>query len=167
VKLKDEWLNELMDWLQVVWKRRLGVLLRIWGMIVLDAFKSHLILELTFLVQAMSTSLCCCTWWDALTTTGSRCVQWSCILHGSYVLKMTHKSKIVYSQNCPWKSLKLPIKYMLLYILCNMYVIIIIIIVSCVEAKGFHEAFSATSVRCQPLHLPPRPSFSLCLFQYM
>jgi hypothetical protein len=37
-------------------------------------------------------------------------------------------------------------------------------IVSCVGAKGFHEASLATSVRCQPLHLPPRPSFSLCLF---
>jgi hypothetical protein len=35
----------------------------------------------------------------------------------------------------------------------------------CVGAKGFHEAFPATSVRCKPLHLPPRPSFSLCLIK--
>jgi hypothetical protein len=37
-------------------------------------------------------------------------------------------------------------------------------IISCVGAKGFQEAFPATSVCCQPLHLPPCPSFSLCLF---
>jgi hypothetical protein len=35
--------NELMkDWLSVVWNGRPGVLLREWGMLVLDAFKGHL-----------------------------------------------------------------------------------------------------------------------------
>jgi len=29
------------DWLEVVWNRRPGILLRKWGMVVLDAFKGH------------------------------------------------------------------------------------------------------------------------------
>jgi hypothetical protein len=34
-------------------------------------------------------------------------------------------------------------------------------IVPCLEAKGFYEASPSTSVRCQLLHLPSRPSLVL------
>jgi hypothetical protein len=39
-------------------------------------------------------------------------------------------------------------------------------VISCGGAKGCHEAFPATSVCCQPLHLYPCLSFSPCLFHY-
>jgi hypothetical protein len=47
--------------------------------------------------------------------------QWSHILCGGHVVKTSCKPKIAYkySQNFLWKSLKSPIKYMLLYIICN------------------------------------------------
>jgi hypothetical protein len=49
-------------------------------------------------------------------------IQWSHILHGGNILKTACKPKFAYSQNYPRKSFKSPIKYMLLYTPCNIYV---------------------------------------------
>jgi hypothetical protein len=48
-------------------------------------------------------------------------VQWSRILRVGYVLKTARKPKIAYSRNYCCKSLKSPIKYILLYMPCSMY----------------------------------------------
>jgi hypothetical protein len=44
---------ELMkDWLLVAWNKGLGVLLKKWGMLVLDAFKGHLTPEIKATITA-------------------------------------------------------------------------------------------------------------------
>jgi hypothetical protein len=48
-------------------------------------------------------------------------LQWSHIVSGGYILKTQHNLKSC-SQKNQWKSLKSPIKYILLYKHCNMYI---------------------------------------------
>jgi hypothetical protein len=47
----------MKDWIEVVWNRRLRVLLRKQGMLVLDAFKGHIMLNAGSVIHALNTHL--------------------------------------------------------------------------------------------------------------
>jgi hypothetical protein len=67
--------------------------------------------------------------------------QWSHILCGGCNLKMTHKPKIVHSQNYPCKSLKSSIKYTIFYLPCNMYVYTVLYIIKSTYTSKLYSNF--------------------------